>query len=286
MKYKIVVDSCCDLTDEMKSWENLAVVPLTLQIGDYVIKDDEKFDQEDFIKKMKSDKNIAKSACPSPEAFAAACEGEEQDVYIITITDKLSGTYNSAVQGANIYRETHGENSKNIYVFNSLATSGLETLLAYSVKKLADTGIEFNEVVKKTEKEIVKNYGLYFCLESLDAMKNNGRLLSLGAKLIETVRLKLVLRRNDEGNISSAERDFVEKRALFKLVNCIANDVRGRDLSQKSVIISHVCCLEKAREIKKMLLEKTLYKNITILKASGLNSLYASNGGVIVSYSK
>ncbi len=286
MKYKIVVDSCCDLTDEMKNWENLAVVPLTLQIGDYVIKDDENFDQEEFIKKMKSDKNIAKSACPSPEAFAAACEGEEQDVYIITITDKLSGTYNSAVQGANIYKETQPENSKNIHVFNSLATSGLETLLAYSVKKLADKGVEFAEVVKKTEKEIVNNYGLYFCLESLDAMKNNGRLLSLGAKLIETVRLKLVLRRNDEGNISSADRDFGEKRALFKLVNCIANDVRGRDLSQKRVIISHVCCLEKAHEIKRMLLEKTLYNNITILKASGLNSLYASNGGVIVSYSK
>ncbi len=64
MAYKIVVDSCCDLTAEMKKWSNLTVVPLTPQIGDYIIQDDENFDQDDFIKRMTSSNELAKSACP------------------------------------------------------------------------------------------------------------------------------------------------------------------------------------------------------------------------------
>ena len=69
MSYKIVVDSCCDLSEDMKKWDNLEVVPLTLQINDYSILDDENFDQDDFIERMKANGGLAKSACPSPEAF-------------------------------------------------------------------------------------------------------------------------------------------------------------------------------------------------------------------------
>ena len=137
MAYKLVVDSCCDITDDMKEWENLEIVPLTLQIGDYVIKDDSDFDQDDFINRMVSSNELAKSACPSPEAFAKACEGDYDEIYLLTITDKLSGTYNSALQGVEIYRDENGSEKK-IHVFNSLATSGLETIMAHKIKELAD----------------------------------------------------------------------------------------------------------------------------------------------------
>lgn len=115
MAYKLVVDSCCDITDDMKEWENLEIVPLTLQIGDYVIKDDSDFDQDDFINRMVSSNELAKSACPSPEAFAKACEGDYDEIYMLTITDKLSGTYNSALQGVEIYRDENGSEKRFTY---------------------------------------------------------------------------------------------------------------------------------------------------------------------------
>nr|MDE5973840.1 DegV family protein [Eubacterium sp.] len=68
MSYKIVVDSCCDLTADMKNWSNLEVIPLTLQIGDYVIPDDENFNQDDFVNRMINSDVLAQSACPSPQA--------------------------------------------------------------------------------------------------------------------------------------------------------------------------------------------------------------------------
>lgn len=137
MAYKIVVDSCCDISEDMKAWSNFEAVPLTLQIGDYIVMDNADFNQDDFIGRMTASSELAKSACPSPEAFAKACEGEFDEVYILTITDKLSGSYNSAVQGVEIYREDN-ESGKKIHVFNSLATSGIETLMAHKIKSLAD----------------------------------------------------------------------------------------------------------------------------------------------------
>ena len=89
MAYKIVVDSCCDISEDMKAWSNFEAVPLTLQIGDYIVMDNADFNQDDFIGRMTASIELAKSACPSPEAFAKACEGEFDEVYILTITDKL-----------------------------------------------------------------------------------------------------------------------------------------------------------------------------------------------------
>ena len=286
MAYKIVVDSCCDLTAEMKEWSNLTVVPLTLQIGDYVIQDDENFNQDDFIKRMMASSELAKSACPSPDAFAKACEGDEDEVYILTITDKLSGCYNSAVQGVELYKDDNPDSTKKIHVFNSLATSGLETIMAYKIKELADNGTAFDDLVKTVENFCVNNCFLYFYLESFDALKGNGRLFNLGAKVIEALRVKLVCKRTDYGNITLAGKDLSENRIIQKMAALIQRETDGCDLSDKTIIISHVCCEEKANTIAKAIKEKTGYKNVIILKASGLNSLYASNKGIIVSASK
>lgn len=286
MAYKLVVDSCCDLTEEMKSWNDLTVIPMTLQIGDYIIQDDENFDQDDFIGRMVASNVLAKSACPSPEAFAKACEGEEDEVYIITITDKLSGCYNSAVQGVALYNDEHPDNGKKIHVFNSLATSGLETLMAYKIKELADNGASFEEVVASVEEFCVQNCSLYFCLESMDALKGNGRLYNVGAKVIEALRVKLIGRRTDYGNISIAGKDFTTNRILSKTAALVAKETVDRDLSDKTVIISHVCCEKKANMFADMIKEKCDFKNVIVLRASGLNSLYASNEGIIVSFTK
>lgn len=286
MKYKIVVDSACDLTAEMRGWSNLEVIPLTLQLGDYVIADDENFNQDDFIGRVAANHEFPKSACPSPEAFKSACEGSEEDVYIITITDKLSGCYNSALQGVSFFKEENPESKKNIHVFSSHATSGIETLMAKKIKQLADSGMAFDDVVKAIEDYEANGCGLYFNLVSLDILKGNGRLFTLAAKVIEAVRIKLVCTRTKEGTISLAGKDLTESRALSKLVSFIAKDTADVDLSGKEAVVAHVCCADKANRIAEMLKSQCGFGTVTVLKCSGLNSLYASDGGVIVSFEK
>ena len=60
MKYKIIVDSCTDLTEDMKNDERIRVVPLSIEAGDTTIVDDETFEQKKLLKLIKSSHTIAK----------------------------------------------------------------------------------------------------------------------------------------------------------------------------------------------------------------------------------
>lgn len=286
MSYRIIADSCCDKTSEMSQWGNITFVPLTLELGDYTILDDENFDQQDYINKTLEFNGVAKTACPSPDAWATAIDCDEDDLYIITVTDKLSGTYNSALQGVELYNDEHPESKKNIHVFNSLATSGLETLIAEHIKKLADSGMDFDAIVADTEDFIVNRTALYFCLESLDVLKKNGRMFAVAASVLKKLRIKMIFERTTQGNIYLAGQDIAMNRALVKMANLIAENLDGVDASDKRLIISHVCCEERAKLLADKIAASVKFGSVDILKCSGLNSTYASNGGIIVSYTK
>ena len=286
MSYRIIADSCCDKTSEMSQWGNITFVPLTLELGDYTILDDENFDQQDYINKTLEFNGVAKTACPSPDAWATAIDCDEDDLYIITVTDTLSGTYNSALQGVELYNDEHPESKKNIHVFNSLATSGLETLIAEHIKKLADSGMGFDAIVADTEDFIVNRTALYFCLESLDVLKKNGRMFAVAASVLKKLRIKMIFERTTQGNIALAGQDIAMNRALVKMANLIAESLDGVDVSDKRLIISHVCCEERAKLLADKIAASVKFGSVDILKCSGLNSTYASNGGIIVSYTK
>lgn len=286
MSYRIIADSCCDRTERLAKWDNITFVPLTLQIGDYKILDDENFDQEDYVRRTIEYNGVAKTACPSPAAWAEAFDCGEDDLYVITITDKLSGTYNSALQGAQLYKDEHPESSKNIHVFNSLATSGNEILIAEEIKKLADSGMAFDEIVSTIEDFIANHTELYFCLDSLDVLKKNGRLFAVAASILKKLRLKMIFKAVD-GNISYVGQDIAMNRSLIKMAATIAKNLQGIDLSEKHLIVSHVCCEDRARLVAdKIKAGGANFGEVEVIKMCGLNTTYASNGGIIVSYTK
>ena len=66
MSYKIFGDSCLDLTEELKKDPRFEMIPLTLQVDDHMIMDDETFDQKAFLAMVKASPNCPKTACPSP----------------------------------------------------------------------------------------------------------------------------------------------------------------------------------------------------------------------------
>jgi len=90
MSYKIIGDSCSDFTDAMKKSPLFQSIPLTLEIGDYHVQDDENFQQKDFLRRVASSPIGPKTACPSPEAYRDAIEKAEADeIYIVTLSEHL-----------------------------------------------------------------------------------------------------------------------------------------------------------------------------------------------------
>ena len=147
-RYKIVMDSCGEFSEEMQADGHFFHVPLTLEVDGHQITDDETFDQADFLQRVKKSIHSPKSSCPSPESYMKMYEGEAEHVYVVTLSGKLSGSYNSAMLGADLYHEEH-QDAKNIHVFNSKSASVGETLIGLKVQECEEAGHSFDEVVKE-----------------------------------------------------------------------------------------------------------------------------------------
>ena len=173
MRYKIIGDSCLDLTKEMRKDPCYSMIPLTLMVGERHFVDDETFDQKEFIKVVKEYPECPKSACPSPEMFKEAYCCEEENVFVITLSAALSGSYNSAVLAKSLYEEEYGK--KNILVLDSKSASSGQLNIAMYIRELCDQGLEFDEICEKAA-AYRDRMNTYFVLESLDTLKRTDAL--------------------------------------------------------------------------------------------------------------
>lgn len=283
MSYKIVTDSPCDRTEDMKKWKNLSIAPLILEVDDFKTVDDENFDQLDFLKRMKEFDGAGKSACPSIEKFIECYKGEESDVYVITITGALSGTYNCAVQAANIFEEETGI-KKNIHVFDSLGTSSVETVIALKIHEVAETGMPFQQVVDTVE-AYSKECELYFCLNNLENLAKNGRLSNLQLSVLNMFNVKLICKGTD-GKVDKLTQDISMNRAVIKMADIIIKDMAGRKPEECVLVVSDCLCPERGQKVIDRILSKCKFGRVEHLSMGGLNTLYSDEGSVIVGFSK
>lgn len=277
MSYKIIVDSCCELPEEYKNDPRFERVPLTLELGEYLIQDDETFDQLDFLNRAAAYPKCPKSACPSPERYRDACRTDAEHVYCVTLSSHLSGSFNSAVLGKNLYEEQYGK--KDIYVCDSESASIGETQLAMKIMEWEEEGsMTFAQIVKKLE-DYRNKMNTYFVLDNLETLRKNGRLSGVKALIASTLSIKPVMGAI-HGVIIQKGQSVGIKKALAKMADIIVSE--GKDLSQKVLYISHCNCPDRADLVKNLLLARSKFKEIKILDTAGVSSMYANDGGVIV----
>ena len=278
MSYKIVVDSCCELPVELKKDPRFQIIPLGLQVGDWQIMDDENFNQAEFLEKVASTPECPKSSCPSPEKFMESYETEDDHVYVVTLSSKLSGSHNSAVLGKNLLEETYG--TKKIHIVDSKSASVGETQLALKAMELEESGkYSFEEIVEKLE-EFRDKMITYFVLDNLEFLKKNGRLTGLKALAATTLNIKPILR-DEDGEIVQAGQGIGVKKALAKMAELVVEKMEKT--GHNVLMISHCNNKKRAESVRDMILQKTdRIKEVKILDTAGVASLYAADGGVIV----
>ena len=276
MSFKIVVDSCCDLPTEYRKDGRFQVIPLVLQIDEHIIIDDDTFDQADYLAKVAASEECAKTACPSPELFMEAYNCDADDVYVVTLTSKLSGSYNSALLGKNLYHEEYGE--KNIHIVDSLSACCGEANIALKILELASSGLPFEEVVSEVEKyrdEMLT----YFVLDSLETLRKNGRLTGVKAIVATTLNIKPVCC-GVKGEIVQKSQGIGIRKALMRMTELVAAELK--DPESKTLMITHVNCFERACVVRDLLLKKIPFKNSIIVDAAGVATTYAGDGGIVV----
>lgn len=278
MSFHIVCDSCTDLTEEDLKKGCYTLVPLTLLVDGEEIIDDETFDQADFLAKVAASKESVKSACPAPESYMEAYS-KADDIYVVTLSAELSGSYNSAVLGKNLYEEENG--TKNIHVVNSRGAATTQVLIARKLNEYASQGMPFEEVVDKIE-EYTTSLRTYFVLETLEVLRKNGRLSRLSATIAGALNIKPVMIGTRDGVIQKAAQARGMKKALAKMVEHIGSE--GRDLTRRQFVISHCNCYERAVYVKELIKKHLHAEDVDIVDTKGVSSLYACDGGIIVSY--
>lgn len=278
MSFKIIVDSCCDLSPEVLSTGVYQSIPLTIHVGDSEFRDDETLRTEVLVDAMAMCQEASHTACPAPAEYLAAYEAAEGDVYVVTLSALLSGSHNSAWQAAQIFREEHPD--RNIHVFNSCSASAGETHIALALSKLASSGMPFGEVVAEMDRRIAQMNTL-FVLENLDVLRKAGRLTRVQSLVTGALRVKLVMGSTPQGEIMRHGQALSIKQALNKLCAIMAADQRHRG---QLLCISHCLCRERAEYLRTLAFKTCDFADVRIEETRGISSFYANSGGIVAAY--
>lgn len=277
MNCRIIIDSGGEYTEEMKSDEGFMIAPLSIDIDGEVFVD-ETISQQELLERIEKSPNCPKSSCPAPETYMELYRCQDENVYVVAISSALSGTYNSAILGKNLYIEEYG--SKNIHIFDSKSASVGETNIALKIRECEDAGMEFQEVINCVE-EYIENEKIYFVLESLETLRKNGRLSGIKSVVAGALNIKPVLASDACGTIVQIGQSRGMKNALKKMVKMLSQDVENPE--GKILGIGHCNNRKDAEYVKKLIEEKIKFKSVYITETSGISTMYASNGGILMS---
>ena len=202
--------------------------------------------------------------------------GEER-YYAVTLSEKLSGSYNSAVLGREMALEKNP--ALNIHIFNSRSASIGETLIASHVLECENKEMNFEQTVKDTE-EYINSQNTFFVLENLDVLRKNGRLSNLKSLVASALKIRPIMGATREGSICQLSQARGINKALSKMIDFIAEKVK--DSEQKILAIAYCNCRERAQKVKEEILKKIKVKDVVLLNTGGISTMYANDGGIIV----
>ncbi len=271
--YKIISDSSSDIRNI--SDVAFASVPLKISTAEKEFCDDESLDLNEMLSYLEKYKGRSGSACPNTSEWLEAFEDCE-NIFCITITSSLSGSYNSASSAAKEYTEKHPD--RNVLVIDSLSTGPECALIIEKLKDLITSGKSFAEISEEIT-EYKKHTHLLFALESMHNLANNGRVSPIVAKLAGVLGIRIVGKASDEGTLEIINKS----RGVKKMLEDIIENMKKMGCSGK-VFIHHCENIDAAKKIEELIKEN--FKNVVtkISSVGGLCGFYAERGGILIGF--
>ncbi len=271
----IIVDSCTDINEQIK--DNFETIPLRILIDDDEIVDDN-LDTQYLLDMIKKSKHSLKTACPSPGEYYEAFK-KYKNSFVVTLSDKLSGSYGSAMAACTMMKENFPDSF--VHIFNSKSASAAQSLISIKIKELLDASYTKEEIVEQTTAYIEKLKTM-FILDSYEHLAKAGRLSRVKASFATFMHISPIMGATDEGEIDVLDKVRGKKKAFSRLVQLIGE--HAVDYEDTVLGITHVNALDKAQALKKDILEKYPFKEIMIFEARGISTVYADDGGIVIAF--
>lgn len=273
---KIVADSSANLLELEKT--PFAVAPLKVIADTQEFVDDAALDVDAMVSWFDSYKGKSQTSCPNPtdwlEAFADADE-----VYCVTITSGLSGSYNAACIAKQMY-EAENE-GKRVCVIDSLSAGPELVLIIEKLEQYIGQGMSFDDICREIE-AYKQNTGLAFMLESLKNFAANGRVSPAVAKIAGVLGIRIVGKASDQGTLEPINKC----RGVEKSLSAILSHLKNNGLDKGKVRIAHCMNEGAAQKLKEMILAQMAQADVQIHHCKGLCSYYAEKGGLLIGFEK
>jgi len=274
MKVKIISDS----SSNMFSMDDVdfASVPLRIVTNDKEYVDTPDLDVQAMVEDLSSYKGRSGTACPGVGDYLEAFEGYDE-IYCVTITSNLSGSYNAAMTAKQQYEEDH-PNAK-VHIVDSLSAGAELKLHLNKLKEMVLEGKVFETIVSEIEDYKENHTRLQFCLESLHNLANNGRVNPAVAKIAGLVGLRMVGDATG-GVLNPNDKCRGEKKALSTLFS----NMKKAGYKGGKVLIDHCLNDKAATTLKELVLAEFPNAQVELGAMGGLCSFYAEKGGMIIGY--
>ena len=270
---RLIADSSCDLYT--LDIDDFQTVPLKIYTDEKSFTDDPSMDIREMLDYLASYRGRSYTSCPSVNDWLAAYEGASE-IFVSTVTSSLSGSYNSAMSAAEIYKEEHPD--AKISVIDSLSTGAEEVLLLLKLKELIEAGEPF-ESIDVRARDYLKHTRLFFSFFSLHNLAQNGRINKAAAAALCVLNISVIGTASEEGKISVTGKARGEKKA----VKTLYQETVKAGYKGGRAVITHVENEAMAAALKNTVLENYPDADVRILPARGLCSYYMERRGVVIS---
>lgn len=273
---KLITDSSCDLPIDIINKYNINLIGLNVSFGEESFVDRVEIDNETFYKRMNEEKQLPKTSCPSPDRFIEAYEGEEENVLVLTLASKLSGTYSTAVLAKDIFLNDVG--NKNIEVIDTASGSIGAGLLVIRAAKMIQEGKTLSEIVSEIER-LKEELVFYGTLETLENAIKGGRINPIAGKIINSLNFKVIVH-IAQGVVKPVDKARGEINSIKKVLDKVGDKIY--DTETKILAIAHANCPEKAQKVKGLIEAKHNFKEVVISEVGSVMGTYSSEGAILV----
>lgn len=278
MSTKIITDSGANSYTDIIGGVKHVNVPLTLKVDGQSWSDDSQLDLHNFLAALRNTNSPTSSSCPNLGSWLKAFTGADE-IFVLTITSALSGSYNVACQAAAIYMQDHP--STKIHVFDSKSAGPQIRLLASQLAVLINRGYSFDEIVNLLNNQI-NHTDLIFILQELDNLAKNGRIKPAIARLANFLNLDIYGTTSNEGRFEMLGRLRDNKKMYLKMVKVMEK----QGYQGGRIFIDHVQCRERAEKMANAISQVFPSAIITINPCGALCSYYAENNGLMIGFEK
>ncbi len=227
MTVKIITDSTSDLPLDVAAELGITVVPLYVHFGDDAYRDGIDLATDDFYKRLTTDKAHPTTSTPPPTAYAEAYDKlakETDEIMVLTISRKLSATYDSAKQGL----EERKSKCPVELVDSRLSLMGLG-LIAIAAAKAANKGADLKEVLALT-KDNIPRLDMRIAFDTLEYLRRGGRIGKAQAFFGSLLKVNPILTIKD-GEVYPAARERSRAKAIDYLVNFAEGYVKIEEMA-------------------------------------------------------